>query len=83
MLALSGIGVGLLATLAYAADRLLTPRLPGFARILVFPLALTVIDWLGSPLAPALTPFLLPSLFAIAGAWDSPGYTQCLSAATI
>jgi len=76
MLVPSGVSVGLLATLAYAADRLLTPRLHGFARILVFPLALTTIDWLGSLLAPTLTPFLLPSLFAVAGAWDSPGYTQ-------
>jgi apolipoprotein N-acyltransferase len=76
MLALSGVGIGLLATLAYAADRLLTPRLRGLSSILVFPLALTTIDWLGSLLAPALTPFLLPSLFAAAGAWDSPGYTQ-------
>jgi len=76
MLALSGIGVGLLASLAYAADRLLTPRLRGLSSILVFPLALTTIDWLGSLLAPTLTPFLLPSLFAAAGTWDSPGYTQ-------
>src|SRR4051794_31780206 len=34
MLALSGVGVGLLATLAYAADRLLTPRLLGLSSIL-------------------------------------------------
>jgi len=74
--ALIGLGIGLLATLAYAADRLLTPRLRGLSSILVFPLALTTIDWLGSLLAPALTPFLLPSLFGVAGAWDSPGYTQ-------
>ena len=39
--ALIGLGIGLLATLAYVADRLLTPRMHGFARILVFPLALT------------------------------------------
>jgi hypothetical protein len=74
--ALIGVGIGLLATLAYVADRLLTPRLHGFTRILVFPLALTAIDWLGSLLAPALTPFLLPSLLGVAGAWDSPGYTR-------
>src|SRR4029078_1735258 len=53
-----------------------TPRLRGLSSILVFPLALTTIDLLGSLLAPALTSFLLPSLFAVAGAWDSPGYTQ-------
>ncbi len=46
--ALIGLGIGLLATLAYVADRLLTPRLRGLTRILVFPLALTAIDWLGS-----------------------------------
>jgi apolipoprotein N-acyltransferase len=74
--ALIGVGIGLLATLAYVADRLLTPHLRGLTRILVFPLALTTIDWLGSLLAPALTPFLLPSLLGVAGAWDSPGYTQ-------
>src|SRR6266508_1691627 len=44
MLALGGVGVGLLATVAYAADRLLTPRLRGLSSILVFPLALTTID---------------------------------------
>ncbi len=43
---------------------------------LVFPLAMTTVDWLGSQLAGALTPFLLPSLFSVAAAWDSPGYTQ-------
>jgi apolipoprotein N-acyltransferase len=78
--ALIGLGIGLLATLAYAADRLLTPRLRGLSSILVFPLALTSIDWLGSLLAPALTPFLLPSLLGVAGAWDSAGYTQAGSA---
>jgi apolipoprotein N-acyltransferase len=75
-LPLSGVGIGLLATLAYLIDRLLAPRLSGLARTLVFPLALTTIDWLGSSLAGLLVSFLLPSLFAVSGTWDSPGYTQ-------
>jgi apolipoprotein N-acyltransferase len=75
-LSASGVGVGLLATLVYLIDRLLAPRLSGLARTLVFPLALTTIDWLGSLLAGLLTSFLLPSLFAVSGTWDSPGYTQ-------
>ncbi len=75
-LPISGVGIGLLATLAYLIDRLLTPRLSGLARTLVFPLALTTIDWLGSSLAGLLVSFLLPSLFAVSGTWDSPGYTQ-------
>src|SRR5215212_10232446 len=75
-LPLSGVGIGLLATLAYLIDRLLTPRLSGLARTLVFPLALTTIDWFGSSLAGLLVSFLLPSLFAVSGTWDSPGYTQ-------
>jgi apolipoprotein N-acyltransferase len=72
----SGVGVGLLVTLAYLADRLLAPRLSGLARTLVFPLALTTIDWLGSALAGLLTSLPLPSLLAVSGAWASPGYTQ-------
>jgi apolipoprotein N-acyltransferase len=57
-------------------DRLLAPRLSGLAQALVFPLAMTTVDWLGSRLAGALIPFLLPSLFGVGAAWDSPGYTQ-------
>ena len=76
MLAISGVIVGLLYTCGYAVDRLLAPRLSGVARALVFPLAMTTVDWLGSRLAGALTPFLLPSLLGVAAAWDSPGYTQ-------
>src|SRR5919206_4166135 len=75
-LAASGVVVGLLATLAYLVDRLLTPRLSGLARTLVFPLALTTIDWLGSLIAGLVTSWLLPSIFAVGGAFDSPGYTQ-------
>lgn len=76
ILAISGVIVGLLYTCGYAVDRLLAPRLSGLAQVLVFPLAMTTVDWLGSQLAGALTPFLLPSLFSLAATWDSPGYTQ-------
>jgi apolipoprotein N-acyltransferase len=75
-LAVSGAVVGMLATLAYLVDRLLTPRLSGLVRTLVFPLTLTTIDWVGSLLAGLLTSRLLPSFFALGGAFDSPGYTQ-------
>jgi len=76
LLIASGVGVGLLATLAYLIDRLVTPGLSGLARTLAFPLALTMIDWLGSLLAGSLVSSPLPSLFAVSGTWDSPGYTQ-------
>ena len=76
LLAIPGVIVGLLYTCGYAVDRLLAPRLSGLGRALVFPLAMTTVDWLGSQLAGALTPFLLPSLFSVAAAVDSPGYTQ-------
>jgi apolipoprotein N-acyltransferase len=76
LLAIPGVIVGLLYTCGYAVDRLLAPRLSGLARALIFPLAMTTVDWLGSQLAGALTPFLLPSLFGVAATWDSPGYTQ-------
>jgi apolipoprotein N-acyltransferase len=76
ILAISGVIVGLLYTCGYAVDRLLAPRLSGLAQALVFPLAMTSVDWLGSQLSSVLTPFLLPSLFSVGAAWDSPGYTQ-------
>jgi apolipoprotein N-acyltransferase len=75
-LAIPGVIVGLLYTCGYAVDRLLAPRLRGLAQALVFPLAMTTVDWLGSRLGGALTPFMLPSLFGVSAAWDSPGYTQ-------
>jgi apolipoprotein N-acyltransferase len=75
-LAISGVIVGLLYTCGYAVDRLVAPRLSGLAQALVFPLAMTTVDWLGSQLAGVMTPFMLPSLFSVGAAWDSPGYTQ-------
>ena len=38
----------LVAMLPYLADRLIVPRLPGFVATLVFPLAYTTIEYLGS-----------------------------------
>jgi apolipoprotein N-acyltransferase len=76
ILAIPGVIVGLLYTCGYAVDKLLAPRLSGLPQTLVFPLAMTAVDWLGSLLASTLTPFLLPSLLSVAATWDSPGYTQ-------
>jgi len=76
ILAISGVSVGLLYTCGYAVDRLLAPRLRGLRRALVFPLAMTSVDWLGSQLSSSLTSLLLPSLFGVSAAWYSPGYTQ-------
>jgi apolipoprotein N-acyltransferase len=42
-----GINTLLIAAVAYLADRLLAPRLGGFAATLVFPLATTALDFLG------------------------------------
>ena len=39
---------GIMYTLPYAADRLAGARLPSWARLLVFPLAFTTVDWLMS-----------------------------------
>ena len=76
LLAISGIVLALLYTLSYLVDRLLAPRLAGLTRTLVFPVAATAIDWLGSTIGGAVSGFLLPSLFTAAAAWDSPAYTQ-------
>jgi apolipoprotein N-acyltransferase len=55
-------GYGLVLSLAYFIDRLLAPRLNGLPRTLVFPLALTSIDWLMT-----FGPFYT---------YGSPAYTQ-------
>jgi len=39
---------GIMYTLPYAADRLIGTRLPSWARLLIFPLAFTTVDWLMS-----------------------------------
>ena len=76
MLGISGALAALLMMAGYVADRLLTPRLHGFAATLVFPLAITTVDWLASLLAAPLAAFLVPSLFSVAATFDSPAYTQ-------
>jgi apolipoprotein N-acyltransferase len=69
---------GLVWTLPYAIDRLLTRRLGGWARSLVFPLAFTSLDWLLSLLkvsssgSPAYSQYGLPALLqllSVTGMW--------------
>lgn len=47
-----GINTLLIAGGAYLADRLLVPRLGGFAATLIFPLAVTALDFLGMTMNP-------------------------------
>lgn len=56
------VGFGLILSLAYGIDRLVSPRLLGILRTFVFPTAVTTIEWLHS-----LTPV---------GGWIPLGYTQ-------
>jgi len=58
-----GFGYGLAFSIAYIVDRLLSSRLSGVARTLVFPLAVTTIDWSASYLD-------------LLGSYGSPAYTQ-------
>jgi apolipoprotein N-acyltransferase len=58
-----GLVYGVAFSLGYVADRLLSARLSGFARTLVFPLAVTTIDW-------------TMSNFGILATYGSPAYTQ-------
>ena len=58
-----GLAYGLAFSLGYVADRALSMRLSGLARTLVFPLAITTIDW-------------LISTFGILATYGSPAYTQ-------
>lgn len=46
------INTFLIAGVAYLADRLLAPRLGGFAATLIFPLAVTALDFLGMTMNP-------------------------------
>ncbi len=61
---LIAIGYGIVFSLAYVVDRLITPRLHGVARTLVFPLAATAVSWLVS---------IAPGTYAT---WGSPAYSQ-------
>src|SRR6266511_6445513 len=58
-----GFGYGLAFSIAYIVDLLLSQRLSGVARTLVFPLAVTTIDWSASYLD-------------LLGSYGSPAYTQ-------
>jgi len=58
-----GFAYGLAFSVAYIVDRLLSPRLSGVLRSLVFPLAVTTVDWSASHIT-----FL--------GSYGSPAYTQ-------
>jgi len=60
---LSGGAAGLLVFLPFAADRLLTPRITGFASTLVFPMAYTAME-------------LLISFDRYRSTWGSLAYTQ-------
>lgn len=57
-----GATIGLTAALPYVIDRLLTPRLSGIAATLVFPTAVTAVEY-----AASFGPF---------GTWGSAAYTQ-------
>jgi apolipoprotein N-acyltransferase len=58
-----GCGYGIAFALAYIADRIVGPLLYGLPRTLLFPLAITSIDW-------------LMSRFGILATYGSPAYTQ-------
>lgn len=55
--------ISIIAFLPYMADRVLTPRLPNFAATLIFPLALTSLEYLSSLVGPY-------------GTWGSLAYSQ-------
>lgn len=76
MLGISGVLAALLLLPGYMADRLLVPRLHGFTATLVFPLAMTTVQWLASLLAAPLAAALMPSIFSVAATFGSPAYTQ-------
>jgi apolipoprotein N-acyltransferase len=70
---------GIMYTLPYAADRLAGGRLPSWARLLVFPLAFTTVDWLmslsklinstGSPAYSQYANLALLQMLSITGMW--------------
>lgn len=55
-------GVGLLHFLPFVADRVLAPRIPGFAATLIFPLAFTLVEYLMTRIG--------------YGSWTHVAYTQ-------
>ena len=54
---------GLLGSLPYLADRLMSPRLPGFSGTLVYPLAAAGLEFINGAVNPV-------------GAWGATGFTQ-------
>jgi apolipoprotein N-acyltransferase len=70
---------GVMYTLPYAADRLVGGRLPSWARLLVFPLGFTTVDWLmslsrlinstGSPAYSQYDNLALLQIISITGMW--------------
>jgi len=70
---------GVMYTLPYAADRLIGSRLTSWARLLVFPLAFTTVDWLmslsskinstGSPAYSQYDNLALMQILSITGMW--------------
>lgn len=62
MLAAFCLGYGLVLAVPYMVDRLMAERLRGGARVLAFPLAVTVLHWL--------------LVFSPFPTWGSPAYTQ-------
>lgn len=69
---------GLIWTIPYAIDRFLSPRLQGWLRSLVFPLAFTTVDWLisllsisssGSPAYSQAGVLVLLQVLSLTGMW--------------
>jgi apolipoprotein N-acyltransferase len=65
-----GIAYGLWFAIAYVADRLSSPRLTGVTRTLVFPAAVTTLDWAASHVE-------------LMGSYGSPAYTQAADLALL
>ena len=57
------VGIGFLWSLPYLADRLMSPRLPGFASTFVYPLAATTLEFMFIHFNPL-------------GTWGATGFTQ-------
>jgi len=76
MLGICGAIAALITLLGYAIDRTLSPRLTGVTSTLVFPLSMTILDWISSHIAGFLSSTLLPSLVGVGATWNPVFYTQ-------